>query len=151
MSRMILTAAFFAIVFSSCSHEQPSLTKEEVMAAIAKFDNAWEHKDMKTVDSMLAKDYTYFTKSGGIFNRDGVVATAGEPDYSLRDMSRSEFEIIIHDNTAVVSTRWKGKGAYRGDPFDEDQRCSIVVVKRKDKVEILTEHCTPIETKKVFH
>ena len=85
------------------------------------------------------------------FSRDSVIATAGESSYSLKDVSRGEFLINIYGNTAVVSTRWKGKGTYRGNPFDEDQRCSIVVIKKKDKVEILSEHCTPIQLGKVFH
>jgi hypothetical protein len=106
---------------------------------------------MKEVDSVLSPSYIYFTRSGGTFSRDSVVATAGESSYSLKDMSRSDFVITIYNNTAIVSTRWKGKGMYRGNPFNEDQRCSIVVVKNGDKVEILSEHCTPIETTRVFH
>jgi hypothetical protein len=141
----------FLLFFVSCTRQQPPLTKEEVIAVIEKFDNGWEHKQMKAVDSSLAKEYRYITQSGGIFSRDSVVATAGESDYTLHDMSRGEMEITLYGNTAIVSTRWKGKGTYRGMPFDEDQRCSIVVVKRDDKVEIVSEHCTPIKTKRIFH
>lgn len=139
-----------SVFFTACTR-QPQLTKEEVIAVIEKFDNAWEHKNMNGVDSTLAKEYTYFTQSGGIFSRDSVVATAGESDYTLHDMSRDNLEITIVDNTAIVSTRWKGKGTYRGGPFDEDQRCSVVVVKRGNKAEILSEHCTPIRTTRIFH
>ena len=106
---------------------------------------------MEKVDSVLSPMYTYFTQSGGIFSRDSVVATAGESSYELHDMSRSEFSVELSDNTAIVSTRWKGKGSYRGTPFDEDQRCSIVVIKKDNTVKIFSEHCTPIKGAKVFH
>jgi hypothetical protein len=66
-------------------------------------------------------------------------------------MSRSEIAITLYGNTAIVSTRWKGKGSYRGTPFNEDQRCSIVLIKKDNKVEILSEHCTPIRTNIIFH
>ena len=134
----------------SCKQQQP-LTKEEVVDAINKFDNGWRNKDLKTVDSVLSPAYIYFTQSGSTFSRDSVVATAGEASYALEAMSRTEFVVTLYDNTAIVSTRWKGKGTYRGVPFDEDQRCSIMLIKKDNKVQILSEHCTPIKTNRVFH
>ena len=148
--RRFLFVFFLLTTISSCNR-QPPLTEDEVTNVISRFDNGWEHKNMKEVDSVLSPSYIYFTRSGGTFSRDSVVATAGESSYSLRDVSRTDFVITIYNNTAIVSTRWKGKGMYRGTPFNEDQRCSIVVVKTGNKVEILSEHCTPIQATKVFH
>jgi len=128
-----------------------NITDKEVITAINKFDDGWENKNLKAVDSVLSPAYVYFTQSGGTFSRDSVVATAGESDYSLQGMSRSELEITLYGNTAIVSTRWKGKGVYRGIPFNEDQRCSIVLIKKDNKVEILSEHCTPIKGTRIFH
>src|ERR1017187_5395690 len=140
---------FLLTSFYSCNQCQSPLTEDEVINVINRFDDGWEHKNMKEVDSVLSPSYIYFTRNGGIFTRDSVVATAGESSYSLKDVSRSEFETTIYNNTAIVSTRWKGKGIYRGNSFDENQRCSIIVVKNGDKVEILSEHCTPIQTTRV--
>lgn len=152
MKKFLFFSLLSSILLISCTHQQTPLTKEEVIAVIEKFDDAWEHKNMAVVDTTLAKEYNYFTQSGRIFSRDSVVATAGESDYVLHDMSRTELDItLLSDNTAIVSTRWKGKGAYRGAAFDEDQRCSVVVMKRNNKVEILSEHCTPIKTNRIFH
>lgn len=137
------------MVLASCTKND--ITEAEVMAAIKKFDYGWEHKNLKAVDSILSPAYVYFTQSGGTFSRDSVVATAGENSYILHDMSRSEFVVTLYDNTAVVSTRWKGKGTYRGTPFDEDQRCSVVLIKKNNRVEILSEHCTPVKANRIFH
>jgi hypothetical protein len=139
------------MAMQSCIQDQSSLTADEVTNVINKFDDGWRNKNLNAVDSVLSPGYIYFTQSGGLFSRDSVVATAGEASYVLQDMSRSEFSIELFDNTAIVSTRWKGKGSYRGTPFDEDQRCSIVVIKKDNKVEILSEHCTPIKSNRVFH
>jgi len=139
------------IALNSCKQKPSPLNEEEVTNVINKFDDGWRNKNMDAVDSALSPGYVYFTQSGGIFSRDSVVATAGEATYSLENMSRSEFSIELYGNTAVVSTRWKGKGMYRGTPFDEDQRCSIVVIKKDNKVEIVSEHCTPIKPNRVFH
>jgi Domain of unknown function (DUF4440) len=150
MTKSLFTLVLFT-AFYSCRQKQLPLTKDEVVEVIHRFDNGWEHKNMEEVDSVLSPSYIYFTRSGGIFSRDSVVATAGESSYLLKDVSRSEITTTIYHNTAIVSTRWRGKGMYRGNPFDEDQRCSIVVVKNGNKVEILSEHCTPIQTTRVFH
>ena len=135
---------------SSCE-QKDAITKEEVINAINKFDSGWENKNLHAVDSVLSPAYIYFTQSGSTFSRDSVVATAGENSYILQDMSRSELAITLYGNTAIVSTRWKGKGVYRGMPFNEDQRCSIVLIKKDNRVEILSEHCTPITSSSVFH
>ncbi len=147
---MIITLFTVAALYS-CKHQQTPLTKEEVIAVINQFDKGWESKNMQAVDSALATGYTYFTQSGGIFSRDSVVVTAGQPYYSLEKMERSDLEITLYDNTAIVSTKWRGKGVYRGDAFDEEQRCSITIVKKDNQVKILSEHCTPIKTKRIFH
>jgi hypothetical protein len=141
---------FAVIVMSSCE-QKDAITKEEVINAINKFDSGWENKNLHAVDSVLSPAYIYFTQSGSTFSRDSVVATAGENSYILQDMSRSELAITLYGNTAIVSTRWKGKGVYRGMPFNEDQRCSIVLIKKDNRVEILSEHCTPITSSSIFH
>jgi Domain of unknown function (DUF4440) len=139
------------LLFAACKSKKSVLTKEEVIDIINRFDAGWNSKQLGAVDSVLAPGYIYFTQSGGIFNRDSVVSTAGSPAYTLDRVSRSDYEVQLYGNTAIVSTRWQGKGMYKGIPFDEDQRCSITIVKTGKKVEIMSEHCTPIKPAVVFH
>jgi Domain of unknown function (DUF4440) len=144
---------FFGFLFciSACKQAEKPLTQEEVIAVIQKFDDGWRQKNLSMVDSVLAPAYIYFTQSGGLFSRDSVVQTAGSPAYTLDTMSRREFAVELHGTTAIVSTRWRGKGVYKELPFDEDQRCSITVIKEKGRVMIAAEHCTPIKPVRVFH
>lgn len=135
----------------ACKQKEKPLTQEEVIAVIQKFDEGWRQKNLGTVDSVLAPAYIYFTQSGGLFSRDSVVQTAGSPNYTLDTMSRREFAVELHGSSAIVSTRWRGKGMYKEVPFDEDQRCSITVIKEKGRVWIAAEHCTPIKPVRIFH
>lgn len=129
----------------------PRLTEEEVLDVITRFDEGWKNKNLQLVDSTLAPSYIYFTQSGGLFSREGVVKTAGSAEYTLDSVWRHAIKVTLYENTAVVSSEWEGKGIYRGVPFDEDQRCSVIVVKANNKVQILSEHCTPITTDTKFH
>ena len=149
MKKSILIICFATLLYS-CT-KQETITEPEVISAIKKFDVGWEKKNMAAVDSVLSPSYIYFTQSGNTFTRDSVVATAGESSYTLTNMNRTEMAVTITGNTAVVSTRWQGVGTYRGVPFNEDQRCSIVLIKEQGVVQILTEHCTPIRGPRIFH
>ncbi|MCW3093592.1 MAG: hypothetical protein JWP81_4661 [Ferruginibacter sp.] len=103
------------------------------------------------VDSVLSPGYIYFTQSGGVFSRSNLVQTAGSPEYTLDTVERMEYFVELYENTAVVSTRWQGKGRYKGTYFNEDQRCSLTIIKTADIVKIFSEHCTPIRPTRLFH
>lgn len=141
---------FLLTVFFSCKRTD-LLTEHEVLEVIGQFDAGWKNKNLQQVDSVLAPAYVYFTQSGGVFGREGVVQTAGSAEYTIDTVHRGSIVVELYGNTAVVSTRWKGKGIYRGVPFNEDQRCSITVVKVDGRVQILSEHCTPVKPVEIFH
>ena len=125
--------------------EAESLTKEEVYNAVTAFDNAWKSKSAPVVDSILSPAYIYFTPSGNTFARDSIINTAAPDTYILTRSDRLISDIQVDGNTAVVNTRWQGKGNYRGVPFDDDQRCSITVMKINGLVKIISEHCSTIQ------
>lgn len=150
MKYIFFAVIIFIVGFTSCTR-QNVLSEEEAIMVIKAFDEGWRNKNLKMVDSVLAPSYIYFTQSGGTFSRGNLVLTAGSPEYTLQSMDRSAFFVQLYGNTAVVSTRWKGKGMYKGVPFDEDQRCSITIIKSRNKVEILSEHCTPIKPSRLLH
>lgn len=135
----------------SCKQKQSPLTTEEVIAVIKRFDQGWKSKNLLMVDSVLAPAYIYFTQSGGTFGRSSLVETAGSSAYLLDSTDRLEYQVELYENTAVVSTRWIGKGVYKGVYFDENQRCSLTIIKINNKVQILSEHCTPIKALRLFH
>jgi hypothetical protein len=144
MKKIFYGLALLIPVMISCN-QQETLTREEVIAAIGAFDKGWKNKNAGMVDSVLSPSYIYFTQSGGIFHRKNIIHTAGSSDYRLDSVLRQDIHIRIEGNTAVVNTTWYGRGIYLGTPFDDTQRCSVTVIKRKGKVEILSEHCTLIQ------
>ena len=136
---------YTVLLLISCSPE-PVLTEAEVMTVIERFDAGWQNKKPKLVDSVLSRNYTYFTQSGNTFDRNSLIATAGSQTYTLQTMQREEVTIHLDGNTAVVNTIWSGKGFYHGQEFNDRQRCSITIVKHKKQVRILAEDCRPIKS-----
>jgi hypothetical protein len=145
MKNLSIAGSFFILIFCASCRQPDILTREEVTTIIHRFDEAWKNKNARTVDSVLSPAYIYFTQSGGTFNRDSILHTAASADYQLQKMERQEFVVQLEGNTAVVNTIWKGYGTYRGETFDDNQRCSMTITKNYGRVEILSEHCTPIK------
>lgn len=142
---LILLFILTAALFISCKKNKDLLTAKEVQAVIKQFDKGWKNKDTALVNASLAKSYIYFTQSGGTFDRQNVLHTAGSAEYKLEECSREEISYRLEGNTAIVNSIWIGKGWYRGVPFADTQRCSITIIKTNGKVQILSEHCTIIK------
>ena len=141
----IFAVFLFISVLSACRVQDSVLTNDEVIAVITKFDEGWQTKKARIVDSVLSEKYVYYTQSGNVFDRASLVGTAGSDIYTLQTMERENLTVEIEGNTAVVNSVWKGKGIYHGEAFNDRQRCSITIVKHDGKVRILSEHCTPIK------
>ena len=116
-----------------------------VLRAVAGYDAAWAAKDTAAVGRWLAPGYRYFTSTGGVWSRVQVLALLAAPEYRLARVERSALEARLTGTTAVVSSRWQGSGTYPGGRFDDDQRCSLVLVKDGTAWQLVAEHCTQIQ------
>ena len=141
-----LIAALLGLAACRRSAPPPSETsgalESDARAAILRYDDAWMKKDVKALDRLLAPDYVYFSSLGGVTDLKKTRETVASPDYRLERGERSEIHTYRAGTTVVVSTRWKGAGSFKGKPFDDDQRCSVVVGFVDGKARVLSEHCT---------
>lgn len=115
-----------------------------VLRAVASYDAAWGAKDTAAVGRLLAPGYRYFTSTGGVWSRAQLLALLAAADYRLERVERSALEARLTGTTAVVSSRWRGVGTYPGGRFDDDQRCSLVLVRDGTVWWLVAEHCTQI-------
>lgn len=121
------------------------LAETEVLDVIREYDAAWNRKDAAAVARVLADNYVYFSSKGSVRSRQWMLEDLlGNPGYHLDHAERTELQVQLHGNTAVVNSRWQGEGSYNGEPIRDDQRCSLVVVKRVDELRVASEHCTQI-------
>ena len=142
---------------SSCKNDghpgivsSDNLSKEEVMAFLSAYDDAWNKKKNKTVDSLYAPQYKYFTSVGGVSSRARNLEILSADYYNLVGASRTEIDITIDGNTAIVSSRWQGNGMWKGEPFNDNQRCGLVIQKKGKELKLLSEHCVDISTEPSF-
>jgi len=138
----------FLLCFSANINAQKQVKQtDEVVQFLKKYDEAWNKKDSKTVDKILASDYVYFTSTGGISSRQETLAFLNSPKYNLTFAERTEVKLFRTGDTIIVSSRWKGKGTYDKEEINDDQRCSLVFAKEGKQWKLLSEHCTQIVSK----
>jgi ketosteroid isomerase-like protein len=142
--RINFLAVLLCLPVFGISAAESGKSEQEIIQFIEKYDNAWNHKDAAQVERILAPDYVYFSSKGAVSSRQQSLSMLRSPKYNLASAERSEMKVYLASSTAVVSSRWKGHGAYDGQEFHDDQRCSIVLTYEKRGWQVLSEHCTQI-------
>jgi ketosteroid isomerase-like protein len=134
--------------FASETLAQSDQRTNEVLAAVKTYDTAWNAKNVKAAFAVMDDNYVYFNSLGGVpRGKSYTLEFLGRPDYKLSFVERSELQVLGSGDVAVVSSRWKGKGAWSGGSIDDDQRCGLVFVKQKKEWKLLSEHCVQIAAK----
>jgi ketosteroid isomerase-like protein len=110
---------------------------------IETYDKAWNTKDAAVIGHIVAPEYVYFSSKGEVRSQ-SLLDELLSPKYVLASAERTEINVYRTADTAVVSSRWKGHGTYDGREFRDDQRCSIVLVRKKGEWLVLSEHWTQI-------
>ena len=117
----------------------------KVEASVAHYDSAWSRRDTSAVSRLLAPQYRYFTSRGEVSSRAETMAMLSDPGYRLEHAARSETEVSHSGPVAVVSSRWQGRGTYRGKPFKDDQRCGQTwLLTDYETWQLVSEHCVQI-------
>lgn len=143
---------FLIVTFILCSGASVFAQKSDkqtdaVLQVLKRYDDAWNKKDAKTVGEILAADYVYFSSTGGLSSRKESLDFLVSPKYVLTFVERSEIKTFRSGETVVVSSRWKGKGAWAEGEINDDQRCGQVFVKDGKAWKLLSEHCVQIVSK----
>ena len=135
---------------SSAPGFSKNLSTEEVIAFLKTYDSAWTTKNLKVVDSLYASQYRYFTSVGGVSSRARNLEILAADYYKVIAADRTEVDIFIDDNIAIVSSRWQGKGIWKDEPFNDNQRCGLVIQKKGNELKLLSEHCVDISIEPSF-
>jgi hypothetical protein len=148
-------ASFVILCFAACNDGPPgstlsTISKEDITNFLKTYDDAWNAKNNRVVDSLYAPQYRYYTSVGGVSSRARNLEILAADYYKLIVANRTEIEISIDGNIAIVSSRWQGNGIWKGTPFNDNQRCGLVIQKKDDQLKLLSEHCVDISTEPAF-
>lgn len=148
-----LKALTALVLLAACDRPQPAansadmvaITPEEVKAFVAHYDSAWNSKNVAAMDTIYGRSYVYFTSVGSTTSGAANLEVLGASYYKVLKAERTDLEIVIDGNTAVVSSRWRGNGLWKDSTFNDNQRCGLVIRKQNGRLRLLTEHCVEIK------
>ncbi|HEX5831640.1 MAG TPA: nuclear transport factor 2 family protein [Gemmatimonadaceae bacterium] len=147
-SMLFLSLLALALVAPRAGAQAPAtggaLEADAVLEAVRALDAALARKDTAAAGRWLAPGYRYFSSTGQVWARARFLEFLSAPAYRLDRARRSELEPLVDGAAAVVSSRWIGAGVYGTESFDDDQRCSLVLVRQEEGWRLLAEHCTQI-------
>jgi len=124
--RLLAGLALTLVALVPVHAQNESQMTAQVQALVAKYDSAWNQRDTAAVGRLLAPRYQYFTSRGGVSSRAETMGFLSTPDYVLKQAKRSDVGVSLSGAVAVVSSRWQGQGTYRGEAFQDDQRCGQI-------------------------
>lgn len=119
----------------------PTGTEDGLRAALATYDSAWLAKDSPTIERILSPEYTYFTSTGGLSDKTATLAFLADTGYTLTLSRRTDVRVKLAGSTAVVSSRWEGKGRYHAEAVRDDQTCGQTWLWDRERWVLLSEHC----------
>ena len=146
-------AAIGLLAFGACRRPEASPPagsgsfEASALALVARYDEAWMKKDMAAIDRILAPSYVYVSSRGDLSDLAKTRALVSSPGYRLVQGRRDELTAHRVGQTVVVTSHWIGSGEFEGKPFEDDQRCSVVVGFADTAGRVLSEHCTNIPPK----
>jgi ketosteroid isomerase-like protein len=145
MIRWLSLALIAGALASPHAEAQTNAQRSASIARVAaQYDSAWNRRDTAAVNRLLAPGYQYFSSRGDVSARAETLRFLSAPDYKLEFAHRSEGTVTLSGPVAVLSSRWQGRGSYRGEPFNDDQRCGQTWLQNGGNWQLVSEHCVQI-------
>ena len=108
------------------------------------WEQAWLDKDAALVEKLMADEYVYIAPNGKIMDRDSILKIIRSPSYHLDYGTRTEVVVkAVSQDTAVVVHRAQDRGSLEGKTFKDDNRCTMLCVRRGGEWRIVLEQCSP--------
>ena len=112
---------------------------ESVRALESKWVDAYKHRQIATLSSLLAEDFVITVEDGSTYGKVGFVSyNAGALQVDLAEMS--DLNIRMHGNIAVVTGAYHERGESHGKPYDYRDRLTDVWMKNSAGWQLIASH-----------
>ena len=157
--KILLTTALLATVLASVGFSQTEArrkapraksapatgTVEQSLIAIErKCANARVHRDVATLDSVLAPDLEGIDTQGESWKKEQYLAALKSSDFVVESASVEDMTVRVFVNTAVVTGRYVEKSTDKGKDTSVNARFVKVYSKRAGRWQLVFSQLTPI-------
>jgi ketosteroid isomerase-like protein len=82
----------------------------KILALESKWNEAYKHGDVATMESLLADDFVITVEDGGTFSKSGYIAHNADSALHVEISEMAEVKVRMHGNVAIVTGACREKG-----------------------------------------
>jgi len=140
--RLRLAAILLLILWPSIFSvaQQKSDAASKVLAAEAKWNEAYKRNDVGALNSLLADDFIITVEDGSTFSKAGYIAYASEGVLRVEISEMSNLKVILHGDVAIVTGAYHEKGMTKGKPYEYHDRLTDVWLNTDGKWQLIAAH-----------
>ena len=120
--------------------------EEEIKQIEIEWGEAFERRDIATLDRFMADEYILTDPLGVVRNKAESLAAIKTNDVFFESSKSDNVNVRINGDTAVVTGRSTFKGRYKGWPMTGQYQYTDVLVKRKGCWQAVSSHITALGT-----
>ena len=150
LARSLTLAATLMAAFSA-SDRASAAPDDDIDALIAtdkRMQRAFVDRDVATLDKIITDDYVLIASGGAERKKPAILAEVASPDVVYEINERSDWNVRVHGETAIVVALLHQKGIDHGKPFDYSVIFSDTYVRENGAWRNVHAHATRAPAKK---
>jgi ketosteroid isomerase-like protein len=119
-------------------------TEEEIRRVEIEWGDAFERRDMETLDRLMADDYILTDPLGSVRTKAESLAAIERNEVHFESTKSDNVKVRINGDTAVVTGRSTFRGRYKGWSMAGQYQYTDVLVKRRGSWQAVSSHITAV-------
>jgi ketosteroid isomerase-like protein len=120
--------------------QQQSDPASKILALESKWNEAYKHGDVATINSLLTDDFIITVEDGTTFSKMGYIAYCGDSENRVMISEMSDLKVRMHGDTAIVTGAYHEKGISKGKPYEYHDRLTDVWMMIDGRWRVIASH-----------
>ena len=140
--RFILVLTFVVPngVLLIASAQQRSSDGNRVIALEKKWTEAYKHREVTILSSLLAEDFVITVEDGSTYGKLGYISHSADSSVQVEIAELSELKVRFHGNVAVVTGAYHEIGTSRGNRYEYRDRLTDVWLRSPNGWQVISSH-----------
>jgi len=128
------------VLYAPLSAQQKSQDTEKILALEKKWAEAYKHRDISILSSLLAEDFVITVEDGTSYGKEGYISHSADTSVKVETAELSGLKLRMHGNTAVVTGAYHEKGNSGGKRYEYHDRLTDVWMKIDGRWQVISSH-----------
>ena len=138
LARLILGLLCFLPPCSTA--QQQSSDGPKILALEKKWTEAYKHRDIGILSSMLAEGFAITVEDGSTFGKEGYISHSADSTVHVDVAEQTELRIHMHGDVAVVTGAYHETGDSKGKRYEYRDVLTDVWMKMNGKWQVIASH-----------